>query len=65
MFKSKFKNLIETEKSNISNFEILSEHQTIDVKGGCGALHSCNVFNGTCPNLVTCVRFTEPIGGNG
>lgn len=60
MFKNKFKELVQNKRelSNVS-FEILNDKQASELTGGCRVLSGCGVFEGTCPNLKTCQRFTE------
>jgi hypothetical protein len=61
MFKNKFKQLVQNKRelSNVS-FEILNDTQASGLTGGCRVLSGCGVFDGTCPNLKTCQRFSEP-----
>ena len=61
MFKNKFKELVQNKKElNEVTFEILNDKQSAELVGGCRVLSSCGKFDGTCPNLATCTRFTEP-----
>lgn len=61
MFKNKLKKLVQDKKELTSvSFEILNDKATTQVIGGCRALTGCGVFDGTCPNLKTCQRFSEP-----
>lgn len=61
MFKDKLKVLVQEKKELTGiSFEILNDKQSSELIGGCRVLSGCGVFEGTCPNLKTCQRFTEP-----
>jgi hypothetical protein len=61
MLKKKLKALVESQSLNQQDlgFEVISDSQAVSLIGGkdCPALIDCGVYNGTCPNLTTCVTY--------
>lgn len=48
MYKSKLRLLLAKNKGTEQRFEIISDHESSQLLGGCGNLKTCGVFSGDC-----------------
>jgi len=60
MFKNKFKALVQNQELASSSFEVLNDKDASKLTGGCRSLKTCGAFSGTCPELTSCSRYSEP-----
>ena len=62
MFKNKFKGMVDTQKLDTTDFDVIKAEQASFITGGgtnCKVLTSCGTFTGTCINLSSCNIFSE------